>query len=448
MPFNGSGVFTSLYSWVQDAANGIDISSTRMDAQEADYTTNGFGNCLTRDGQGSASANLPMNTHRHTNVGNAVAVTDYAAAGQIQSNAILFAVGAGTGDAITAALSPAVTALVDGMQFAIRSPGTNTVTTPTFAPNGLTANTITKFGGVALAAGDIQNGAEIILRYVSGSTRWELLNPNIQVSSVSLSANNTWTGTQTFNQAGGTAYPQIAGNTSGAIILTPPAAGGGAITFPSGARTLASLDGTEALTNKTLNGTTFTATSPGSTVTLNNGIVFTVSNTLTLTSVNGATLAIGAGGTLGSAAYVSTGTSGAAVPLLNGNNTFSGTAAFTGATLTFNSLNVGYLEVPDSAGSGANSYTCVLADSGTMVRISGATKTVTIPANASVAYPVGTTLTFFCSNASGLSIAITSDTMTLANTTNTGTRTLARNGLATALKLTSTTWVISGVGIS
>ena len=50
MPFNGSGVFTSVYSWSQDAANGIDISSSRMDTQEADYTGNGFGNCLTRDG--------------------------------------------------------------------------------------------------------------------------------------------------------------------------------------------------------------------------------------------------------------------------------------------------------------------------------------------------------------------------------------------------------------
>jgi hypothetical protein len=47
-----------------------------------------------------------------------------------------------------------------------------------------------------------------------------------------------------------------------------------------------------------------------------------------------------------------------------------------------------------------------------------------------------------------LSIAITSDTMTLAGTASTGTRTLAVNGIATALKLASTSWLISGTGLA
>lgn len=73
----------------------------------------------------------------------------------------------------------------------------------------------------------------------------------------------------------------------------------------------------------------------------------------------------------------------------------------------------------------------------------------TIPANASVAYPIGTTLTFVNQNSAGvITIAITTDTMRLAGAGTTGSRTLAANGLATALKVTSTEWLISGTGLT
>lgn len=73
----------------------------------------------------------------------------------------------------------------------------------------------------------------------------------------------------------------------------------------------------------------------------------------------------------------------------------------------------------------------------------------TIPANSSVAYPVGTTLTFVNQNAAGvLTLAITTDTMRLAGAGTTGSRTLAANGIATALKLASAEWLISGNGLT
>lgn len=77
--------------------------------------------------------------------------------------------------------------------------------------------------------------------------------------------------------------------------------------------------------NLKLNKVTLTAPATGSTITVADGKTLTVSNTLTLTATDSSTLAIGAGGTLGTAAYVATGTSGATIPLLNGNNTYSGT---------------------------------------------------------------------------------------------------------------------------
>ena len=76
-------------------------------------------------------------------------------------------------------------------------------------------------------------------------------------------------------------------------------------------------------------------------------------------------------------------------------------------------------------------------------------RTWTIPANASVAFPVGTTVTFINQNGAGaITIAITSDTLRLAGAGTTGSRTLAANGVATAVKVTSTEWIISGTGLT
>ena len=50
-------------------------------------------------------------------------------------------------------------------------------------------------------------------------------------------------------------------------------------------------------------------------------------------------------------------------------------------------------------------------------------------------------------SASLVTIAITTDTMYQAATGTTGSRTLAQYGTATAMKLTSTTWIISGAGL-
>ena len=83
----------------------------------------------------------------------------------------------GTVDAITATFSPALT-LTDKIMCAVISAGANTSTTPTFAPDGLTAHTIMTRGGGALVAGSIgAAGFVALLEYNLASTRWELLNP-------------------------------------------------------------------------------------------------------------------------------------------------------------------------------------------------------------------------------------------------------------------------------
>lgn len=76
-------------------------------------------------------------------------------------------------------------------------------------------------------------------------------------------------------------------------------------------------------------------------------------------------------------------------------------------------------------------------------------RTFTIPANSAVDFPIGTVVTFVNQASAGvLSIAITTDTMRLSPGGTTGTRTLAANGVATAIKLTSTEWIIYGAGLT
>jgi hypothetical protein len=116
------------------------------------------------------------------------------------------------------------------------------------------------------------------------------------------------------------------------------------------------------------------------------------------------------------------------------------------ATTTTAANNVGYLGLPQNA---TGTATLTIADAGRHIYVTSASQTITIPANASVAFPIGTAITFIAGpSATTVSIAITTDTMYLAGTGTTGTRTLAAYGMATAVKVASTTWFINGTGLT
>lgn len=106
--------------------------------------------------------------------------------------------------------------------------------------------------------------------------------------------------------------------------------------------------------------------------------------------------------------------------------------------------------IPQNSQSGP--YTLVLADKGKHIFHPSAdvtARTWTIPANASVAFAIGTPITFINQNGAGvITIAITTDTMRLAGAGTTGNRTLAANGVCTAVKVTATEWIISGTGLT
>lgn len=114
------------------------------------------------------------------------------------------------------------------------------------------------------------------------------------------------------------------------------------------------------------------------------------------------------------------------------------------------STDMGFRGIPQNTQS-AN-YTTVLSDVGKHILHPSAdtiTRTFTIDSNVNVAYPIGSAITFVNQNGGGvITISITTDTMRLAGPGTTGSRTLAANGIATAIKVTSTEWLINGTGLT
>jgi hypothetical protein len=117
-------------------------------------------------------------------------------------------------------------------------------------------------------------------------------------------------------------------------------------------------------------------------------------------------------------------------------------------TTTTATASAGYMGMPQvQVTSGGR--TLAATDAGKHIYVTtNSSQTITIPANSAVAFPVGTTIVIVNANTISTSIAITTDTLRLANSTSTGTRTLASNGMCTLLKIASTEWIASGNGLT
>lgn len=169
MPRNGSG------SYGLPAGNPV-VPSTVISSTWANTTLSDIGTALTQsianDGQTTPVANLPMATFRHTNVGNAVSRTDYAAAGQVQDSSLQWLTSVAGTNTITASITPSLTAYVAGQTFRFVSAGANTGAV-TLNINGLGAKAVTKRGTSALTGSEI--AASQVVEVVYDGTQFQLM---------------------------------------------------------------------------------------------------------------------------------------------------------------------------------------------------------------------------------------------------------------------------------
>ena len=129
--------------------------------------------------------------------------------------------------------------------------------------------------------------------------------------------------------------------------------------------------------------------------------------------------------------------------------TFTGTVTGTPSTPTNTTTAsaIGYVGMPQTL-LASGGLTLSASHAGDHIYVTGTGQTITIPANGTVPFEIGTTIVFINGDTVTTSIAITTDTMYLAGVGTTGTRTLASFGMATAVKITSTSWIISGNGLT
>jgi hypothetical protein len=312
----------------------------------------------------------------------------------------------------------------------------------------------TRQGAITLTSGDV-------------TTALGFTPSQATVTSTSVVSANGFAGTV----ATSTTTPAITISTSITGILK---GNGTAISAATAGTDYVSPSSTETLTNKTLGATTISGhLIPSADVTYDLGSatykfrdLYLSGSTIKLGSAtlssSGTTLTIPSGSTLTSPSVAtSIVTASTSFDLVNTTATtvnFAGAATvalkigasgapITGfastATSTSTAASLGYLGSPINTQ--ASTYTLVIGDTGKTIYAGG---NLTIPANASVAFPVGTIINVIAS--AGITIAITSDTLQWGGqaTSQTGTRTVAAYGMASLQKVTNTIWYISGVGVT
>lgn len=265
-------------------------------------------------------------------------------------NRLTYLTAVGTADAIAVTLDPVPAAYVEGLRLVVKIASTNTGAA-TINVNALGNKSIKRPDGTALQAGDLTAGNVIDLVYDginfkivgSGIVAAQAAAAVASASAAATSASNAATSAAAAAASEAAAAASASSiNDANIVHRTGAESVGGLKTFTDGIIINGqTLDGLTAggvamaeLTGAADKGVYFTSASAAATFDLTS-----VARTLLAQTTQALMRTAGLG--LGTAATVNTGTSGAAIPLLDGVNTFSGvqTIATVGGPLTVNSTN-------------------------------------------------------------------------------------------------------------
>jgi hypothetical protein len=237
MAFNGSGTFL-INTAGQPVVAGTVISSTAFNALTADLAT-GLSTAITKDGQTTVTANIPMSTYKFTGLGVGSAAGDSANLSQVQSTVTKLLTSVSGTDTITAVGAPVVAAYAAGQMFYFVATGDNTGAV-TLNIDALGAKAVTRDGSVALAAGDIKSGEVVVVVY--DGTRFQVVSQlnsagDARFANVSIASSLYVGGVSTFvGNAGFSANVSIASALSvgGVAAITGATTIGGNLTLNGG----------------------------------------------------------------------------------------------------------------------------------------------------------------------------------------------------------------------
>ena len=189
MSFNGSGTFLINSTGQPVVANTV-ISATVFNALTADLAS-GLTNCITKDGQSTPTANIPMGSNKITGLANGTLASDAANLGQVQTTAAKLIGSISGADTVTGIMSPTLTAYAAGQLFYFVAAGANTGAV-TLNIDSLGAKAVTRDGASALAAGDINSGEMVVVIY--DGTRFQMINAANSFGNTTINGTLTVTG--------------------------------------------------------------------------------------------------------------------------------------------------------------------------------------------------------------------------------------------------------------
>jgi len=201
MPWDGSGNFTLTQNFPNDYALGSPyniIDPTKFNTEFVNIAT-GLVNCVARDGQNTPLGDLPMGTHKFTNLGAGTADAHAAVCSQVVGGKASFIGTFGGSDAntLTATLNPPPSALSAGLRVRGYVSATNT-TAMTLNINALGVKTVYQTdGSTAIVANTCLNGRAYEFEYdgtafrLQNSPTPDQLNASIATVSTAAAAAST-----------------------------------------------------------------------------------------------------------------------------------------------------------------------------------------------------------------------------------------------------------------
>lgn len=176
MARNGTGTFVRLYDFTNDELNTLPISSLKFD-NELDGMATALSDSISRDGQTTIAANIPLNSFKITGLGDATAATDalnrqsadaryYT---QTQSDALFEIIGKRIGDNPQSGTSYTLALTDVGKVIRMTSASSNTITVPPNSSVAFPLRTWIQTVRYGTGSTTIVAGSGVTIRSVSGT---------------------------------------------------------------------------------------------------------------------------------------------------------------------------------------------------------------------------------------------------------------------------------------